>query len=141
MSVKTILVLSPHTDDGELGCGASINRYAEEGNTIIHIAFSVCKESLATGLLPDTLATEAKKANAVLGVKPENLLLLDYPVRRFDDNRQSILDEMIALQKQYKPTTVFIPSTTCNVSNASFNETVVIPCAGAISKHDFPLKY
>ena len=112
MSAKTIFVLSPHTDDGELGCGASINRFVEEGDTIIHIIFSLCKDSLPAGLAPDTLATEAKKANAILGVKPENLLLLDYPVRRFNESRQSILDEMIKLQKQYKPTIIFIPSST-----------------------------
>lgn len=110
MSVKTIFILSPHTDDGELGCGATINRFVEEGDTIIHIIFSLCKDSLPAGLAPDTLATEAKKASAVLGIKPGNLLLLDYPVRRFSESRQSILDEMIGLQKQYKPTIIFIPS-------------------------------
>ena len=112
MSAKTIFVLSPHTDDGELGCGASINRFVEEGDTIIHIIFSLCKDSLPAGLAPDTLASEAKKANAVLGIESENLLLLDYPVRRFNENRQSILDEMVGLQKQYNPGIVFIPSST-----------------------------
>jgi len=112
MPAKTIFVLSPHTDDGELGCGASISRFIEEGNTVIHVVFSLCRDSLPAGLAPDTLATEAKNANAVLGVKEENLLLLDYPVRRFSESRQSILDEMIRLQKQYKPVYVFIPSST-----------------------------
>lgn len=112
MPAKTIFVLSPHTDDGELGCGASISRFIEEGNTVIHVVFSLCKDSLPAGLAPDTLATEAKNANAVLGVKEENLLLLDYPVRRFSESRQSILDKMIRLQKQYKPVSVFIPSST-----------------------------
>ena len=112
MPAKTIFVLSPHTDDGELGCGASISRFIEEGNTVIHVVFSLCKDSLPAGLAPDTLATEAKNANAVLGVKEENFLLLDYPVRRFSESRQSILDKMIRLQKQYKPVSVFIPSST-----------------------------
>jgi len=112
MPAKTIFVLSPHTDDGELGCGASISRFIEEGNTVIHVVFSLCRDSLPAGLAPDTLATEAKNANAVLGVKEENFLLLDYPVRRFCESRQSILDKMIRLQKQYKPVSVFIPSST-----------------------------
>ncbi len=112
MPAKTIFVLSPHTDDGELGCGASISRFIEEGNTVIHVVFSLCRDSLPAGLAPDTLATEAKNANAVLGVKEENFLLLDYPVRRFCESRQSILDEMIRLQKQYKPVSLFIPSST-----------------------------
>jgi len=29
-SINTIMVLSPHTDDGELGCGGSVARFAEE---------------------------------------------------------------------------------------------------------------
>ncbi len=27
-----ILILAPHTDDGEFGCGGSINRWAGEGD-------------------------------------------------------------------------------------------------------------
>ncbi len=37
---QTILVLSPHTDDGELGCGAAVNRFIAEGATVIYVAFS-----------------------------------------------------------------------------------------------------
>ena len=32
MMPKTILIISPHTDDGELGCGGSIAKFIEEGN-------------------------------------------------------------------------------------------------------------
>ncbi len=112
MPSKTILVLSPHTDDGELGCGATMHRFIEEGYTIIHIAFSICKDSLSAEWVPDTLAIEAKKAAAVIGIQQDNLLLLDFPVRQFIENRQLILDELIRLQKQYKPVMVFIPSST-----------------------------
>ncbi len=64
------------------------------------LLFPLCKESLPEGLAPDTLAKEAKAANAILGVTEENILLLDYPVRKFTENRQAILDEMIGLQKK-----------------------------------------
>lgn len=30
--VNRILVLAPHTDDGEFGCGGSIAKFVEEGN-------------------------------------------------------------------------------------------------------------
>ena len=32
---KTILVLAPHTDDGELGCGGSLARFAAEGKQVL----------------------------------------------------------------------------------------------------------
>jgi LmbE family N-acetylglucosaminyl deacetylase len=40
MSQQKVLVLAPHTDDGELGCGGSIVRKIEEGaevKYVIHI--------------------------------------------------------------------------------------------------------
>lgn len=110
MASQNVLILSPHTDDGELGCGASISRLIAEGHTIIYVAFSLCKDSLPEGMEPDTLAIEAKAANAILGVAPDNILLLDFPVRNFGEHRQPILDVLIGLQKKYKPSIVFIPS-------------------------------
>jgi LmbE family N-acetylglucosaminyl deacetylase len=39
-----VLVLSPHTDDAELGAGGMINRLKEEGNTVNYVAFSSADE-------------------------------------------------------------------------------------------------
>ncbi len=108
---KIILVLSPHTDDGELGCGATINRFIEEGCEVLNAVFSLCKDSLPEGKAPDTLLVEATKASAVLGLKQKNLLLQDYPVRRFTEHRQAILDDMIAIRKKHEPSIIFVPST------------------------------
>jgi len=107
---KTILIIAPHTDDGELGCGGTIAKLCEEGNRVYYIAFSSCNHSLPPSFESDTLKTEVKKAIAILGIAAENLILLDYSVREFKDNRQSILDAMITLREQYKPDIVFIPS-------------------------------
>ena len=38
-----ILVLAPHTDDGEFGCGGSIARFASEGNEVHYVAFSAAE--------------------------------------------------------------------------------------------------
>lgn len=107
---KTILVLAPHTDDGELGCGGTIAKLCAFGNRVLYIAFSSCNNSLPQEFPPDSLKAEVKKAVALLGIAPENLVLLDYSVREFKDNRQSILDAMIGLREQYKPDIVFLPS-------------------------------
>ena len=39
---KSILVLAPHADDGELGCGGTLNRLIEEGGKVFYMCFSMC---------------------------------------------------------------------------------------------------
>lgn len=109
---QTILVLSPHTDDAELGCGASIAKFISEGCRIVYASFSLCKDSLPVGYAADTLEKEVKKATAKLGIDKNDLLLFDYPVRRFDEYRQAILDDLLQLNKKFRPALVFIPAST-----------------------------
>ena len=74
----SILVLSPHTDDAELGCGATISRLVREGNKVRVAVFSMCKESLPKGLAPYTLKTECIESLTSLGVLEEDILFYDY---------------------------------------------------------------
>lgn len=107
-----VLVLAPHTDDGELGCGGSIARFCAEGREVFYVAFSLCTRSLPEGLAPNTLEIEVKAATKVLGVKPDNLILYDYDVRRFKEFRQDILEELVKIKAQVNPDLVFVPSPT-----------------------------
>ncbi|MDP4261560.1 MAG: PIG-L deacetylase family protein [Bacteroidota bacterium] len=109
---KTILVLAPHTDDGELGCGGSVSKFIAENKQVYYAAFSTCTKSLAPGLPPDTLARECKKATSVLGIPAANITLFDFEVRTFPNVRQEILEEMVKLGRKIKPDLVFIPSAT-----------------------------
>lgn len=104
-----ILVLAPHTDDGELGCGASIHRFVEEGAEVVYVAFSICTRSLPPDMHPMTLAEEVKEATKILGVKPNNLILHDFDVRQFSSFRQAILEELVLLEKKIKPDLVLMP--------------------------------
>ena len=110
MSQQKVLVLAPHTDDGELGCGGSIARKIEEGAEVMYIAFSICTRSLPEGWDPMTLAHEVKAATKILGLKEENLVLFDYDVRRFKEFRQDILEELVKLKKRFDPDLVFVPT-------------------------------
>lgn len=83
MSNESVLVLAPHTDDGELGCGGTINRFIEEGIEVYYAAFSTCRSSLPPEMEPDTLEKEVKAATKILGLKDPNLLLYDFDVRHF----------------------------------------------------------
>lgn len=111
-SGKKILILAPHTDDGELGCGGSISKYIEEQNEVFYVAFSLCKNSLPMGLADNTLEIEVKAATKILGIKEENLILFDFEVRKFKENRQEILEELIMLRNKINPDLVFLPCST-----------------------------
>lgn len=103
-----ILILAPHTDDGELGCGASIAKYIAAGKHVTYVAFSTCSQSLPKDLPADTLAVECRRATKALGI--EHVVLFDFEVRRLLFHRQEILEELIALHKSLEPQTVFIPA-------------------------------
>jgi N-acetylglucosamine malate deacetylase 1 len=107
---EKILILSPHTDDGELGCGGAIARFAGEGKHITYAALSCCERSVPPEYPRDILRTEVKKATGILGIKKEDLLLYDFEVRDFPENRQKILDTLIGIRKKVKPDMVFTPS-------------------------------
>jgi LmbE family N-acetylglucosaminyl deacetylase len=105
-----ILILAPHTDDGELGCGGSIVKFCEEKREVFYAAFSACEKSLPAGLAPGTLAKECEKATAILGIKQAYVQLYDFEVRVFPKFRQEILEELIRLKKEINPELVFTPS-------------------------------
>ena len=75
---QRILVLAPHTDDAEFGCGATIAKLIEAGNEVYSVAFSACEQSVLPSFPNDVLITEVKEASAVLGLKSENLILLNF---------------------------------------------------------------
>lgn len=110
VSSNKILVLAPHTDDGELGCGGSIAKYCADKKEVFYAAFSTCKKSLPPDWPADTLEKECKAALKQLGVPASNILLYDFDVREFDQKRQEILEELVKLNKSIQPDLVFIPA-------------------------------
>lgn len=112
INFERALVLAPHTDDGEFGCGGTIAKLIENGCEVYYAAFSACQQSVLPHFPPDILITEVKSATQTLGIKSSNLLLFDFEVRTFNYRRQEILDEIIKLKNVIQPDLVFIPS--CN---------------------------
>jgi LmbE family N-acetylglucosaminyl deacetylase len=107
---RKVLVLAPHTDDGELGAGGTIARLVESGCEVYYAAFSTAEKSVPDGFPKDILKTEVKKATYKLGVRQENLLIYNYEVRKLNYVRQEILEELVRLRKQINPDLVFLPS-------------------------------
>jgi N-acetylglucosamine malate deacetylase 1 len=109
---KQVLVLAPHTDDGEIGCGGTVARLVEEGSDVYYIALSAAEESVPEGFPKDALRTEVAAATAVLGVEPSRLMVEHFKVRKFPEQRQDILERLVKLNKELEPDLVLMPSAT-----------------------------
>ena len=109
-ALERVLVLAPHTDDGEFGCGGTMARLVEEGAEVRYVAFSIATRSLPPGFPPDTLRHEVAAATAELGIAAEHLTVHDFDVRTFPERRQEILELLIALWNEWAPDLVFQPS-------------------------------
>lgn len=105
-----VLVLAPHTDDGELGCGGTIARMRREGYDIHYVAFCSCDTNLPEGFPYGTLRAEVMKATSILGVPEGQTQVLDFPVRELNRHRQEVLDAMVAMHRAIQPGIVFCPS-------------------------------
>jgi N-acetylglucosamine malate deacetylase 1 len=109
-SWERVLVLAPHTDDGEFGCGGTMARLVDTGADVRYVAFSIATRSLPNGFEPDTLAREVREATAELGISEANLTVHGFDVRTFPERRQDILELLVALWEDWKPDAVFQPS-------------------------------
>jgi N-acetylglucosamine malate deacetylase 1 len=106
-----MLMLAPHTDDVELGCGGTIARFAEEGETEIFVAaFSTAGDSVPKGFPKTALREEFYEAMRILGVKKSRLSVYDYAVRKLSYNRQDVLEELVKIRTSVRPDVVFLPS-------------------------------
>ena len=107
---KRVLVLAPHTDDGEFGCGGAMARLVEAGVEVHYQAFSIATRSLPPGFAPDTLAREVREATGELGIPEAQLAVHDFDVRTFPEHRQDILELLVRLWEELRPDAVFQPS-------------------------------
>ena len=102
---KRIVVISPHTDDGELGCGASISKFIREKREVFHFAFSDGRPIID----PAILLSEFEKSNNILEIPRQNRSVEKFEIRSFSKDRQAILDKLIYIRKNINPDLVFLP--------------------------------
>ncbi len=108
--MKKILVLAPHTDDAELGCGGTMARFHSEGDEMYVAAFSTARASLPDGANPDMLKDEFLASMEILGIPRNRLHVYDYQVRMLSYHRQEVLEEMVKLRSAIQPDLVLLPS-------------------------------
>ena len=109
-SYQKLLLLAPHTDDGEFGCGGTLAKLIEQGVEVHYAAFSVCEHTVPRHLPRDLLASELRTACRILGISDENTHVFRYPVRQFPEFRQQILDDLIELKRNIGPDLILLPS-------------------------------
>jgi len=100
---KRALILSPHTDDAELGCGGTIAKLIEEGWKVHVIYFSAVKTRY-----PE-LVEEATNSARILGMSHE---ILEFNTRHFPRDRQDILQALYDHSRKETYNLVFTPTTT-----------------------------
>ncbi|MFC1887720.1 PIG-L deacetylase family protein [Candidatus Cloacimonadota bacterium] len=108
--MERILVLGPHSDDGEFGCGGTIAKFIEEGKEVYYAAFSYAEEIIPPELPSDIRLQEIKEGAGVLGINEENLMIYRYPIRKFAKHRQELLEDLVKLNREIQPDLVLMPS-------------------------------
>src|SRR5690554_925342 len=81
---RTVLVVTAHTDDEALGCGGTIAKHVEQGDTV-YAVFLADGVTSRPGASEQELAerdSAAKQAQKVLGIKQS--FLLGFPDNRMD---------------------------------------------------------
>ena len=103
-----LLGISAHTDDIELAAGGKLIKDLENGNEIKTIAFSYCHESLPNIYPKDKLKKEFELSMKTVGIKDYEIF--NFPVRRFSEVRQDILEELIKIKTDFNPDVVITHS-------------------------------
>lgn len=104
-----VLVISPHPDDESIGCGGTLRRHVEAGDTV-HAVFLTSGEKGGHGRSEaDTIAIreqEARAAAEVLGLEePYFLRLPDGAVQC----TQSAISQLRSLVLDWRPDVVYVP--------------------------------
>lgn len=104
------LLLAPHTEDVELGCGGTVKKLLSQGHDLYWVVFSTAEDSIPAVMPKDTLKNEFLEVMASLQLSEKQFEILAYPVRNFDQYRQEILEKLVSLRKEIKPDVVIGPS-------------------------------
>ncbi len=96
------VILSPHTDDAEIGVGGTIAKLIEHGCHVEMLVFSWCEN--------EELKREVREAAATLGVT--KIQVFDFERRRFPKQRQDILQILYDYNLEHHPDFVATPATT-----------------------------
>jgi LmbE family N-acetylglucosaminyl deacetylase len=93
-----VLVMAPHIDDDVIGCGGTLRKHVDSGQSVMSVYFADCT---------DTRKTEAAEAAAIIGIN--RLEFLGYESKTLLDHPE-IQDRLSDIIAEYKPKIVYLPS-------------------------------
>lgn len=99
---KRILFVGAHPDDIELGCGALIAHIANRAE----IRCLTLSNNQKNPALKD-LVSEHYRSMELLGIDREHVVLGQFETRKFQDQRQEILEYLIKQNQGFQPDIVF----------------------------------
>ncbi len=94
-----LLVISPHTDDAEIGLGGTIRLLADKGRRVW--AVDLTRGELGTNATPDERWVEAEQASVVLGLTGR--AQLDLPDGFIDSTDREQVSRVVAVIRRLKP--------------------------------------
>jgi len=94
-----LLVISPHTDDAEIGLGGTIRLLAGQGRRVW--AVDLTRGELGTNATPEERWVEAEQASAVLGLTGR--AQLDLPDGFIDSTDRDQVSRVVAVIRRVKP--------------------------------------
>ena len=107
---KKVIVLSPHPEDGEIGCGGLVQRLKKNNSKFWYVCFTDASLSTKPPFKPTAQVKEMLKSTKIIGFNRDNIIQLNFPVRSFSYHRQEILDHLYKLNKKIKPDLVLCHS-------------------------------
>ncbi|MBI68484.1 MAG: GlcNAc-PI de-N-acetylase, partial [Phycisphaerae bacterium] len=105
-----LLVLSPHTDDAELGAGGTIIKLLDNGWDLRWIVFSSAEESVPEGFDKDSLKNEFLSVANELNLDANQYQIHNFKVRYLHQKRQEVLQLLCDERIKYDPDLVIGPS-------------------------------
>lgn len=107
MNSKNVLILSPHYDDGILGCGGTIAKLAESSDvSLYYLVFAPRSPEYEHEILHAELLNAAR----YVGIDETDIVYYNFKTREFPRNRQDILDKLYNLNKEKKFDMIFTPT-------------------------------
>lgn len=103
-----VLAISPHTDDIEIWAAGMVLQYITNGDEVRHICLSPSYQSIPPEFNREITRVEFIKSQARLGIM--NHHMYNFPVRRFSEHRQNILETLVDENEKFKPDLVITTS-------------------------------
>lgn len=106
-----VLVFAPHPDDEVIGCGGSIIKHLQQGNEVFVVFVGDTTGIDCNFLKPEEYSRqrkiEIKKAISLLGLKEDNIIILQEDPWHYNEERLRI--EFLDIVRKTKPHVCYIP--------------------------------